>query len=213
MLHNKYAIGTVVGAALLGLAKSSSLGSTNKTSRKKKFIVKSEQQGLDVIKHKDITDNWKKSLKVRPKHRVAVLLPCSATKPFAESPSHKHGYLKALGEKNVDLYVVSEPLGIIPYAWQDKYPNADYDYPPKYLKGEARKLLSERIGKWFEKIYPKYDKVYSALPGHHQRLVNDSTDVPLKEVTIAQCRQEECSDSVFRATAGEYVDYLKKEVR
>ena len=188
-------------------------GSANKPNRKKKFIVRSVDQGLKVIQHKDITDNWKKSLKVRPKHRVAVLLPCAATKPFAESPSHKYGYLKALGDKDVDLYVVSEPLGIIPYAWQDKYPNADYDYPPKYLKGKARKLLSERIGEWFKKVYPKYDTVYSALPGHHQRLVNDSTDQKLKEVTINQCRQDTCSDSVFRATAGEYVDYLKREIK
>ena len=188
-------------------------GSANKPNRKKKFIVRSVDQGLKVIQHKDITDNWKKSLRVRPKHRVAVLLPCAATKPFAESPSHKYGYLKALGDKDVDLYVVSEPLGIIPYAWQDKYPNADYDYPPKYLKGKARKLLSERIGEWFKKVYPKYDTVYSALPGHHQRLVNDSTDQKLKEVTINQCRQDTCSDSVFRATAGEYVDYLKREIK
>lgn len=188
-------------------------GSANKPNRKKKFIVRSVEQGLKVIEHKDITDNWKKSLKVRPKHRVAVLLPCAATKPFAESPSHKYGYLKALGDKDVDLYVVSEPLGIIPYAWQDKYPNADYDYPPKYLKGKARKLLSERIGEWFKKVYPKYDTVYSALPGHHQRLVNDSTDQKLKEVTINQCRQDTCSDSVFRATAGEYVNYLKREIK
>ena len=155
---NKSTLATIFGAALLGLMKSNK-GSANKPKRKKKFIVKSAKEGLKVIQHKDITDNWKKSLKVKPKSRVAVLLPCAATKPFAESPSHKHGYLKALGEKNVDLYVVSEPLGIIPYAWQDKYPNADYDYPPKYLKGEARDLLSERIGKWFEKVYPKYQKV------------------------------------------------------
>ena len=188
-------------------------GSANKPKRKKKFIVRSPQQGLKVIQHKDITDNWKKSLKVRPKHRVAVLLPCAATKPFAESPSHKYGYLKALGDKDVDLYVVSEPLGIIPYAWQDKYPNADYDYPPKYLKGKARDLLSERIGEWFKKVYPKYDKVYSALPAHHQKLVNDSTNATLEEVTINQCRQDTCSDNVFRATSGEYVRYLRRQVK
>jgi predicted RNA-binding protein len=204
-------ISIIIAAVVLGISKRN--GSANKPKRKKKFIVRSPAQGLKVIQHKDITDNWKKSLRVRPKHRVAVLLPCAATKPFAESPSHKYGYLKALGDKDVDLYVVSEPLGIIPYAWQDKYPNADYDYPPKHLKGKARKLLSDRIGEWFKKIYPKYDTVYSALPGHHQKLVNDSTDKKLKEVTINQCRKDACSDTVFRATAGEYVDYLKRSIK
>jgi predicted RNA-binding protein len=173
-------------------SKNSSADSINGINRKKKFIVRSVSQGLSVIQHKDITDNWKKSLKVKPKSKIAVLLPCAATKPFSESPSHKHGYLKALGDKKVDLYIVSEPLGIVPKQWETKYPNADYDYPPKYLKGEARKLLSERIGEWFSKVYPKYDKVYSALPGHHQKLVNDSTDAYLENVTINQCRKESC---------------------
>ena len=109
--------------------------------------------------------------------------------------------------------MVSEPLGIIPYAWQDKYPNAIMTIHQRYLKGKARKLLSERMSEWFKKVYPKYDTVYSALPGHHQKLINDSTDAKLKEVTINQCRKDTCSDAVFRATAGEYVDYLKREIR
>ena len=84
---NKQILSVIFGSAILGLARERqrNSGSPNKTDRKKKFIVKSAKEGLKVIQHKDITDNWKKSLKVKPKSRVAVLLPCAATKPFAES--------------------------------------------------------------------------------------------------------------------------------
>ena len=60
-------------------------GSANKSKRKKKFIVRSAQQGLKVIQHKEYYGQLEKSLRVRPKHRVAVLLPCAATKTLCGS--------------------------------------------------------------------------------------------------------------------------------
>ena len=187
-------------------------------NRKKKFIVTSIEEGFRVIKHKDITANWKKSLRVRPKNRIAVLVPCAATKPFSESPSHKYGYLRALEGKDVDVYIVSEPLGIVPYSWQKKYPNADYDYPPKFLRGKAWKLLAERMGEWFDRIYPKYDRVYSALPGHHQKLVKDAIeqseeDVKLKSVTISDFRKVSGQTNIFRASSRDYVSFLKDRIK
>ena len=110
------------------------VGSPNKPS----FVVDSVGQGVKVLNHPDIVKNFKKSLRVRKKHRKAVLIPCASTKPFPQSPSHKHGYLKALKGKDVDIYVVSEPLGIVPYSWSNTYPNNDYDFPPKFVQGRIQ---------------------------------------------------------------------------
>ena len=192
---------------------SRALGSRN--SSRRFFQVTSPTQGLKVIKDKAITDNWKKSLRVRRKHPVAVLLPCAGTKPFPESPSHKHGYLEALDGLGVDLYVVSEPLGVVPYAWSRTWPNDSYDFPPKHLKGEARTLLVDRIGEWFDKVGSKYPTVVSALPIHHSKLVRDANDggIALVDASMTACRNGSCSDRSFRATSDEYKKWLRRKVK
>ncbi|MAG24174.1 hypothetical protein CMI47_01215 [Candidatus Pacearchaeota archaeon] len=185
-------------------------------SRSKRFFqVNSPTQGLKVIKDKAITDNWKKSLRVRRKNPVAVLLPCAGTKPFPEAPSHKHGYLEALDGLDVDLYVVSEPLGVVPYAWSRTWPNDSYDFPPKHLKGEGRDLLVERIGEWLDKVGTKYQTVISALPIHHRKLVTAANDGDLKivDASMTACRNGSCSDRSFRATSDEYKKWLRRKVQ
>ena len=162
--------------------------------------------------HPDIVKNWEKSLRVKPKHTSAVLIPCASTKPFPDSPSHKHGYLPALKDKKVDVYVVSEPLGIVPYYWSRSYPNNSYDFPPKYVQGETREELVRRFSQWFQKVGKKYKKVYKALPGHHLGLVNEA-NIPGIDVSISACRIDDCSDRTFRATTKQYVTFLKEQVR
>lgn len=184
-------------------------GSINKQPT---FVVRSVEDGIDVMNHPDIVKNWKKSLRIKPKHSRAVLIPCAATKPFPEAPSHKHGYLKALQNKGVDIYVVSEPLGIIPYKWSRTYPNDDYDFPPKYVKGDGRDLLVSRFKGWYDKVGKKYDKIYLALPGHHMGLVLQA-GIEGVDASISNCRDNTCSDDAFRATTQEYIDFLRRKVR
>jgi hypothetical protein len=176
------------------------------------FQVNSPAEGLDTMNHPDIMKNWKKSLRVKPKHKTAVLVPCAGTKPFPESPSHKHGYLEALEGKNVDVYIVSEPLGIVPYNWSRTYPNDSYDFPPKHVKGQTRDELVRRFAEWYNKVGTKYKKIYKALPGHHLSLVNDA-GIPGVDASISACRDSDCSSNIFRATSGQYVDFLRNIIR
>lgn len=181
------------------------------------FRVTSPAQGLKVIKDPAITANWRKSLAWRPKHRTAVLVPCAATKPFPEAPSHKSGYLKGIGAKKVDVWVVSEPLGIIPYSWSRKWPNDSYDFPPEHLQGAAYELLAERMGEWFDRVAPKYEKIYLALPRHHARLIQSAIGdraVEGIDVGIGAClKANKCATGEYRATTHAYRDFLKGKLR
>jgi len=195
----------LIGSGLVLSLLSKKTGSQNKPV----FIVKSEEDGVETLNHPDITKNWRKSLKVEPTHKRAVLVPCAATKPFPDSPSHKHGYLKGLEGKNVDIYIVSEPLGIVPYEWSRSYPNDAYDFPPKHLTGEAKDILIDRFSEWGKKVAPKYNKVYLALPGHHMKLV-EQAGIEGIDASISNCRIDDCSERIFRATSKEYVQFLQE---
>jgi GNAT superfamily N-acetyltransferase len=181
----------------------------------RRFDVRSPAQGLRAIKHPVITRNFEKALRVKPKRRKAVLVPCAGTKPFPDAPSHKHGYLKGLEGKKLDIYVVSEPLGIVPYEWSRKYPQESYDFPPAHLRGEGRALLVDRIADWFERG-PRYEKVYLALPAHHRRLVLDalgqfdSPPVKIKDVGLGACLESgTCPPGHFRPTSEAYRGFLR----
>jgi hypothetical protein len=180
------------------------------------FVVRSPAAGHRLIAGKVYTDNHRRSLRVRPHHRTAVLVPCAGTKPFSEAPSHKHGYLPALDGAAADVYVVAEPLGVVPWAWEDRYPNNAYDFPPAQLKGPGRALLVTRIREWFEAVGKKYDRIYLALPGHHGRLVREATSgltLPLVDVSITACRsRRSCGTNIHRATSGSYRKYLSRAV-
>jgi 7-cyano-7-deazaguanine synthase in queuosine biosynthesis len=184
---------------------------------KRFFGVTSPAQGLKVIKHPDITANWEKSLRWKPTEKTAVLLPCAATKPFPDAPSHKAGYLDAVGNKKVDLFVVSEPLGIVPYSWSRKWPNNAYDFPPEHLQGAAFDLLAERMGKWFDRVGKKYDKIYLALPRHHARLIKTAIGdrkVPTVDVGIGAClKAKKCATGEYRSTTHAYRGFLKGRLR
>jgi uncharacterized protein DUF5591 len=186
-----------------------------------RWRVRSARQGLNAIKHPEITRNYRAALRFKPKHRVAVLLPCAQTKPFNEAPSYTGGYLRALEGKKADLWVVSEPLGVVPFAWSEKFPNAHYDFPPKHLTGEAHDLLAERVARWFKTVAPKYSKVVIALPGHHARLVEKALGLldrrpatRLSWAGIGDCLDAgTCPSGHYRATSEAYRGYLRKRVR
>ena len=189
---------------------------------KEHFSVRSPEAGYRLIAGPIYTQNHAKALRVTPTHRVAVLLPCAGTKPFSTAPSHAHGYIPALEGLDVDRYVVAEPLGIIPWAWENTWPNNAYDFPPDQLRGRGRELLIQRIREWLEAMGPKYDTLILALPGHHGRLVHEAAeglDLPLRDASIHACRTPEggagrsgCGTRVHRATSGEYKRYLRSTV-
>lgn len=182
----------------------------------RRFDVRSPAQGLRAIQHPAITQNYEKALRVKPKHKKAVLVPCAGTKPFPDSPSHKHGYLPALEGKKVDVYVVSEPLGVVPYSWSRRYPQESYDFPPHHLRGRAHDVLAGRVTSWLKRVGPKYSKITLALPAHHMRLVDKALDMlgyePTKIVYagIGDCLDAgACPPGSVRPTTHSYRKFLK----
>jgi len=62
-----------------------------------------------------------------PVHDVAVLLPCSARKPYSASLSHRR-FAKAVRGRAHEL-IVTSPLGLVPRELERVYPAAHYDVP------------------------------------------------------------------------------------
>jgi archaeosine synthase len=71
---------------------------------------------------------------VPPYKKLAVLLPCSATKPYRESPSHRkmrETIRQAAGSLRfaIEELIMTSPLGMVPRALENVYPAAFYDVP------------------------------------------------------------------------------------
>ncbi len=64
---------------------------------------------------------------IPPQADVAVLLPCSARKPYSLSQSHRK-FISAVGGRAVEL-IVTSPLGLVPRELELVYPAAHYDVP------------------------------------------------------------------------------------
>jgi len=74
---------------------------------------------------------------------------------------------------SLDLFVVSEPLAIVPYCYSDEYPVKSYDYDPyKYFIGKLSNPLAKqalnifigRLSKWITKYNSHYSKKILILP-------------------------------------------------
>jgi len=184
----------------------------------KSLKVTGSRSALRALRHRAVVDQRKRSLRRRRRNAVAVLIPCAQEKPYRESRSHADGYLPALEDKNVDVWVVSEPMGVIPYEWSDEYPNDSYDFAPKHVKGEARRILVERIAAWLDRFGDGYDEIYLALSGHHMAMVLDAAsqteaDPELFDASISACRElGYCPKTHYRPTSTAYVDYLRRSI-
>ncbi len=64
---------------------------------------------------------------IPPSGDVAVLLPCSARKPYSLSQSHRR-FAGAIAGRAVEL-IVTSPLGLVPRELERIYPAAHYDIP------------------------------------------------------------------------------------
>ena len=140
------------------------------------LTVNSFEDGVKIWNHKDVTYFYQeRAMKWQPKYDTAVFLPCSAHKPYPYSPSHKKGYLRALRPilKQTDIFVVSEPMIIVPYCFSDEYPVHSYDYNPyKFFIGKlsnplvrkSREIFVDRLAQWISKYHNKYIKRILILP-------------------------------------------------
>ncbi len=93
---------------------------------------------------------------------VAVLIPCSAKKPYSQSQSHNK-FQSAIQNRAHEI-IITSPLGIVPRELERIYPAGHYDVPVTgYWDGEERSFITDAIARYFEKNH--YNKVFVHLDG------------------------------------------------
>ncbi len=99
---------------------------------------------------------------VPPGTDVAVLLPCSAKKPYSLSQSHRK-FQQAIGGRAHEL-VVTSPLGLVPRELETVYPAGHYDVPVTgYWDAEECAVIADIIARYFKK-HP-YRRIIAHLEG------------------------------------------------
>jgi len=97
-----------------------------------------------------------------PKTDVAVLLPCSAKKPYSLSQSHRK-FGQAVAGRAHEL-IVTSPLGLVPRELECIYPAGHYDVPVTgYWDAEECAVISEILTRYF-KLHP-YRRIIAHLEG------------------------------------------------
>ncbi len=101
-----------------------------------------------------------------PSKRLLVVVPCSRTKPYSRSPSHRR-FWSALeaggGLPGIHLVSVTSPLGLVPRELESVYPAAHYDIPvtgdwDEEERTWVRRALSHLLS------FPNYEGVLLHLP-------------------------------------------------
>ncbi len=80
-----------------------------------------------------------------------VLLPCTARKPYSQSPMHRR-VSRITREFPVDELIITSPLGIVPRALERTFPAAHYDVR---VTGEWSEEEVERVANLVERIVPE----------------------------------------------------------
>ncbi|MFA7304193.1 MAG: archaeosine synthase subunit alpha [Methanoregula sp.] len=97
-----------------------------------------------------------------PKTGVAVLLPCSAKKPYSLSQSHRR-FQAAIAGRAHEL-IVTSPLGLVPRELECCYPAGHYDVPVTgYWDAEECAVISGILSRYFARH--QYDRVIAHLEG------------------------------------------------
>lgn len=110
--------------------------------------------------------------------KYSIILPCSSVKPYRMSATHRivDSTLSKTGlSKDVQVYVLSEPMIVVPRELDIYYPFANYDYPVKELKPVYR----DRFVELLSIIIPKlayHSKIVAVLPKHHLSILLDSIE-------------------------------------
>ena len=74
-----------------------------------------------------------------------------------------HNFLSAVTrEPKFIKVVISEPLVIVPYEFENEIPN--YNYPPEILRKNEQEyqIFVDRLHEWFEYVYNKSKRKNSA---------------------------------------------------
>ena len=97
-----------------------------------------------------------------PKATVAVLLPCSAKKPYSLSQSHRRFQMAIAGRAHE--LIVTSPLGLVPRELECVYPGMHYDVPVTgYWDAEECAYIADILARYLA-LHP-YNRVIAHLEG------------------------------------------------
>jgi archaeosine synthase len=99
---------------------------------------------------------------IPPRCDVAVLLPCSARKPYSLSQSHRK-FQMAVGNRAHEL-IVTSPLGLVPRELETIYPAGHYDVPVTgYWDAEECAIIAGVLERYFRNH--QYRRIIAHLEG------------------------------------------------
>ena len=128
-----------------------------------------------------------------PKTDVAVLLPCSAKKPYSLSQSHQK-FGRAIAGRAHEL-IVTSPLGLVPRELECVYPAGHYDVPVTgYWDAEECRVIADILARYFERH--AYRRVIAHLEGGALNvacMAAEACGITLEH----SCREHPASDSAL----------------
>jgi archaeosine synthase len=108
----------------------------------------------------------------RPETRTLLLLPCTATKPYLVSPTHRE--LRRRVEINISEIIISSPL-VVPREFELIYPASNYDTPVTgHWSDEEVAFVSSWLAKFIEK--GNFEKIIAHVEGGYRRVVEKAVE-------------------------------------
>ncbi len=108
----------------------------------------------DLIRYRNTISGYEKPIG----RDIALLLPCSAKKPYSLSKTHQKILQKiSTYRKYLHELIVTSPVGLVPRELENSYPARYYDIPVIGLWYEdEKKMMAELISNYFSKNKYKY---------------------------------------------------------
>ncbi len=116
-----------------------------------------------------------------PRSKVALLIPCSAKKPYMLSKTHRRLRDK-LGSalRGVNEIIISSPF-VAPRELELIYPIAFYDTP---TTGEWSEEEIEFVAQKLSKLLPRFEKVYAHVHGGYRKVVERASQLSGVDATF-----------------------------
>ena len=132
-----------------------------------------------------------------------VLLPCSATKPYSRSQSHRQ-FRDAIDHR-AHRVALSSPVGVVPQELECTYPAQHYDIPVTgHWTATEREWVSTLLTRYLERN--RYPRIIAHVPaGAYRQIVDaalDGHDVPVTYTVVDHPTTDASLDALADALAG-----------
>ena len=136
---------------------------------------------------------------IPPISDVAVIIPCSAKKPYSLSKSHQK-FIQAISRRAHEL-ILTSPLGLVPRDIELAYPAACYDVPVTgYWDHEERYQITRTLVRYFQR-HP-YRRIIAHVDGDARLIVEDAAEQAGFNPEFT-CNNEKPADSVSLSALSE----------